>query len=1030
MFSRCILAFALSLISVCTTTIFAAEPKSWTPALSTMEGKIEILQSVLARHPGLVTANLQFKRPLVQVLEGAERVRSKYPALTRPFEIFEGARMVSRFLPGKELDYDEPRLEDLRAFLAEKYMKLQTSRLGKSLVEDLKILDIAQAKLFFSVLPFLYDAQGKKKNGARALLEVNTASGSLIDNYYNDLYRHHLEPLLEEFSKQKGNAEYWRAYQTVKNNFIKTTIEPALKLVADGEVNTSIRTISIEEIPPVIALFRGSFGGDCSILSVPHFVLAKDTTVFWIRKSASFEGQPNGYVLVTLAKSGEKIVPYIVTINGASLSSDDVSHVVSMIAEHYGTEHVLLPDLAKNPALINSTAARDGMSRAESTKVKITLSDNWIAISKDTTENKIAYGNYYNHESLEEAYLAKVAHPQSVVSVPPKLAYTKQSNFDTLPLLDRALLAASILDGDLTYRPDVMRIYHVNEEQINAADAILNRMSSETQPDGLNALQLDTAQRILGFSEKHLMKLDAVTRAMTIGYQRLGVPATLSAEFINEAKIKTQADLDRMLENPENFSNTAMIWKAKLFLALASHDDAPIYSFLSLLKSPSINPGIKKKAVSALQLEQLYPIPEWFFEDFFDWAARLDEYTYKTLRLDDVMWRMRNRYSQPDLIGKLPISLLNRAKRYLENVNPLFAARVYNFLSLVPELPASIEAIRVKVITEKGAPLEVLEAGIESFEFIDLAKPWSEAQWQIVGKLLETLELNRDGYAGGLRKIRDHLVSYEKVWPAMFWKLLLRHNLSANNRSGQANVLQILGLANKKWPRVFEQGMYELILKGDEESQGWGLKVLTISSAEWPEEVESAVLAHVKKGLESGAWTDEKPKLALSALKVKTIWGEETWDQMAYIASVRNDGPFYRQAYELFYDRISKTSWDAKLWSRMIKLWERSHPSREEVSDEAGLVTTQPIETWPDAFWEALLHSLSENWSSPRAINFLEKILYKRRNVPPKKYLQRLITAATPYTGNPGVGGQHVELLWYVEFLTKHPDCQGLLVKP
>ncbi|MGE4232057.1 MAG: formylglycine-generating enzyme family protein [Bacteriovoracia bacterium] len=517
----------------------APSRNSWQPNLADTQGELSFIGSVLTRHPTLVRENLQFRRSLLNTVDPVGELVRELGPNAASLEVVPGKRLSTSYLStGEELQYDPVKIGNLKKGLTSDLEKLDLPNAG-NLSEHLTALKAQakekgqqgdkyfkrQLKILFNLSPFLYDGQGKalfqnmpdaKAEIVRKIQEIEPAQ---LENFFKDQVIYHLKPIFLEKSQERGFGAIQDLFKSsFENEFLTKTLRGALEQKQSGDSSrvATQRQLSLEEIPAPVSLFRGCFGGDCSILSVPNYVLVKDTKVYWIRKGSDFSKKPDGYVFVAKAQVDGKSYPYIVTVNGATLTATDVGAVIKLVASDWNAERVVLPDLKKSPYLVNTQTIRDGMGLKSGRPVRVELPSGWNVVEKHTSQNSRQYQNYYAGEQLQEGYLAPVERSQNVVTHPEVLGYAP-TQMEKISKLDRALLGAQSLMHDpnlnVTKREEILRLLSVSEAEINAAKPIIE--VSQNKP--LTAKQYETARDVLSFGPEDLLKLDPFSKAHSIG---------------------------------------------------------------------------------------------------------------------------------------------------------------------------------------------------------------------------------------------------------------------------------------------------------------------------------------------------------------------------------------------------------------------------------------------------------------------------------------------------------------------------------
>lgn len=133
-----------------------------------------------------------------------------------------------------------------------------------------------------------------------------------------------------------------------------------------------------------------------------------------------------------------------------TLTETDVQMVVNAVAREYGSEEVVLPDLRKekNYNLVNSDAARNGMTVAEAREVNVEFPDGWSVVDK--VPPKKDYKNYYLSSLIQKGYLAPIAKNDTrlLASTTETLSaspYTGVQDLLKMSLIERAILGALAL---------------------------------------------------------------------------------------------------------------------------------------------------------------------------------------------------------------------------------------------------------------------------------------------------------------------------------------------------------------------------------------------------------------------------------------------------------------------------------------------------------------------------------------------------------------------------------------------------------
>ncbi|MEK7690970.1 MAG: hypothetical protein AAB425_08110 [Bdellovibrionota bacterium] len=131
----------------------------------------------------------------------------------------------------------------------------------------------------------------------------------------------------------------------------------ASRVVARTE--SPARPIRLIEVPPVLGIFRGCVGGDCSTQYSFPFPNDPDERVFFIEDPES--GAIKGYITGTLVDTDQGPAFYTITANGPGLSTSDTINALqglNLHLEELGAKHLLLPPQSLHKGLLNFPSVR------------------------------------------------------------------------------------------------------------------------------------------------------------------------------------------------------------------------------------------------------------------------------------------------------------------------------------------------------------------------------------------------------------------------------------------------------------------------------------------------------------------------------------------------------------------------------------------------------------------------------------------------------------------------------------------------
>lgn len=261
---------SLSCSDVVTRTSIQATPAidEWIPQLDSLQGRIQLLMSILQRHPNFVTANLDFRRNVLEFLSHMPDVLKKLGNFAQnigitPPQVLSGSYR-SRGLMYSNLALDnfrDARIRDLNS------LELTVQELPQVL-RFLKNKD--EIKALLRIIPFLFSADGKPKfsrwdeEEKDHLRNVIRNSGPPEwENGYLDILPAHLDGIILDVANEDGMSALKSAHLNFMNQFVARTVTGIVQPTVPG---LTVNEISLEEIPAVIPL--GVYGGDCSMLSV------------------------------------------------------------------------------------------------------------------------------------------------------------------------------------------------------------------------------------------------------------------------------------------------------------------------------------------------------------------------------------------------------------------------------------------------------------------------------------------------------------------------------------------------------------------------------------------------------------------------------------------------------------------------------------------------------------------------------------------------------------------------------------------
>ena len=524
---------------------FVRPSSSWMPKLENIKGQVELLMSIVERHPNFVNANLNFNRNVVETFSHIPIVLNRLNSSAVSLEVVAPQILAAQFYSQK-MTYDQVAINSFRNLRLHDLQSLSLLSSG-DLKQQLRYLkgNKANLKSLFRVLPFLFDSSGKPRftSGDQAALnaisETIKASGPRSwENFYFDFLTGHIDKIIEETSREKGMGEIYQLYQSFKNQFVQKDVKQVINPVLENQDGPiALRTISIESLPAEVAVARGCFGGDCSILSVPFYPLLKGVKVHFIRKSKDLKTPPDGYVLSVAVQiethSGLKKIPYILTVNGVTLSKTDVQVVAELVRnsdpEFANSKLMAFPDFTKNSHLVNWHEEKQALTHQSAKKMKVQLPDGWNILDdyhKDS--NQTNYKHFYRAEAIDEAWVGAFDPPVQFKAngdnngqkVENKIeiiylehpGYLKPRNIESVSKLERAIVANQALQDSNNDRGSFLNILKIKDAEVKAA-APLMRVSKEL---GLSLKEYRELEKYFGFGLQNILAFEAETRTKVL----------------------------------------------------------------------------------------------------------------------------------------------------------------------------------------------------------------------------------------------------------------------------------------------------------------------------------------------------------------------------------------------------------------------------------------------------------------------------------------------------------------------------------
>lgn len=499
------LLFGISCLFSVLISIDAARSQSqqgWTADLSTEEGRLQLLESILSAHPQMISRSTKFNVDPLNLLSRASHLVNRLgDDKGKILEVASSRRLsYTGNLEATEFYYKDSDLNVIRTHLvnALKDITPQLSNNFHSLqnvLNKLKGADLASRSAFLVLTPLFYNSDGNLQaefttdshrpeqefsQRLRSLLEekIKKLSGDAIDNLYRDFYQEHVLPLIS------GYPGWTDAINRINQRFLNGTLASKLvrHRVEQSTASSRLLSVTLEEVPKTVALFRGLIGYDCSMASVPFYALLPSVKVFWIRRSTGFHNEPDGYLLMTEVQLEGRIVPYVITVNGGTLAMADARIAILMIAGLYNSPVVLT---STGEHLVNTESMAEALWMAETrgTQLKVNLDSQWPIVERfiDSTRKHGSLNNYYKAENISQTKLIELEENEILVSKNTRLRANKvvykifgNAHVKSLSILDRSAIAA--------FSPTLAKTLEITDDQLETAKSFF-RIIAEVQEE-------------------------------------------------------------------------------------------------------------------------------------------------------------------------------------------------------------------------------------------------------------------------------------------------------------------------------------------------------------------------------------------------------------------------------------------------------------------------------------------------------------------------------------------------------------------
>jgi hypothetical protein len=425
-----------------TPTPVSSNQPAWNGHILTSTGKaeLEIAENLYGRKDDLKN----FYREPKEVVQIAARFSESYPL---------SADKTSMAYDQYEFDYTPLAIKNVYSDeKVARFRELLKSLTRQFVPEDsilavpeeiIHLPELAKDPKLFQGLLFLWPlalTESKVKIFQRTYLleKADSLSPEDLDRIYTTDWKEVILPQMKPILTDPRGARFWGKWiNWVKDNYYSALALPAFEVETKVDKLAEIHHMRVAYTPALIALFRGQWGLDCSLWSVPLYALSSGARVYsiWLHDTT----EPDGYVFVVEAKVNGRTVPYILTINGIKDFDFAVTRaVVSAVAKIYNTNEVVVPAFLKGASrIVNTTVIRSGLQFAKSDFVDVELPSDWETISRFTKVNH-TYGKFvdtYSEGALKKARLVNLSKQEHMGEMNLSLA-SKSSLVFTRPNAD------------------------------------------------------------------------------------------------------------------------------------------------------------------------------------------------------------------------------------------------------------------------------------------------------------------------------------------------------------------------------------------------------------------------------------------------------------------------------------------------------------------------------------------------------------------------------------------------------------------
>lgn len=887
-------------------TLLGNESNVWSPDFTHVEGQLSFLLSLTAVHKDLVTKNAPYQRNPFELTAPVPEVLKLLQGGGHETSVVLGQDQViynSTFSgDGAILVYDERRIktvkENLKSDIDKMFHLLRTDPFGevhlsipqtensaltmkndKTMAAQAMTIEFylngfkkepqkeALAVTAIKIIPLLFNLNGQMKNEVKEFarlgglrspefinklkLQIENLTGNDLQNLYFDLLKIHLKDFIT-----KDN--YWEnKFNSMQNNWMNKSLAQALQMrrPSDLSSNGNLREgptknkaaqkfYSLEKVAGPIALLRGFVGFDCSMYSVPFYPLLKEVQVFWIRKETNPEADVVGYALVVEAHVGSKKIPYILTINGSTLSADDIPNLSSMIGTIFEADEVAYPDFSINPHVVNNSSFKDAFEILGPAKsVQLEIPKGWEIIDR-FSQKKSGFEDYYLGEKIKTAKIVML--PKRPLTLQQRLHRSAYPPVDILqvPVVERALLLANaredIMDHQLPEFEEIRLKYGVTAEQMRLMDLIHKKNQSE---DALSMQELEAIKNQFKISSSKILKL--LKKDSTRVYTK--------ASLFSESFFEEYVEVIPLLKGGDGVENDSETQMSNYVEALTRYVSVQWPEVIWRLV-----PELMAHKDSYLRMKIAFGLSSQAH-----WSEATWNLVPKLMSDPDPSVRLRMIYALKSQ-HHWPQEVWNGVLDLMKDRDLFIRARIVDSLGGQVQWPLAVWSLVPELMKDGNR-----EAQKRLLHSLRSQPVWPHEVWKNVAPLMAHSDLNiREAMAEALR-LKDQ-------WPPEFWEKI---PLLMKAPMGSVRSRIVVGLSTQPhWPASVWSQVPVLMQDSEIYIRRRIIEALRSQSL-WPESVWRQWVALLKD-----ADTDLRWRM-VEALKLKPIWPESVWQEMPKLLS-------------------------------------------------------------------------------------------------------------------------------------------------